>query len=225
MEILDRYKEIIGSVENPLVLELGACDGYHSLIMLDILKDSGKEYIYHLFEPNKDLHQSILGRIGHYIKSGDNVKLFKEAIGSSDGYMKFYKSGGQKIEDGVIKENYYGSSSIRKPKLVLEAWKEMTFEEDLVSVITLDSYIIREGIQDRVIDFIWADIQGAEVDLINGGKQYFENVRYLYTEYANSEFYEGEIDKNGIISMLPNFDVVEDYGGDILLINKKLNFK
>ncbi|MEN9248224.1 MAG: hypothetical protein Q6L50_08560 [Gloeomargarita sp. GMQP_bins_120] len=39
----------------------------------------------------------------------------------------------------------------------------------------------------RPYDFIWADVQGAEVDLIQGGLQALANTRYFYTEYANTE--------------------------------------
>lgn len=222
MEILDRLKGIITESENPIILEFGACDGYHSTLMLNMLKESGKSFKYHLFEPNNDLLQPVLNRVQPYLTENPNVKLFKEAIGASDGKMTFYKSGGQKVVNGQVTERYYGSSSIRKPKLVIEAWKEMTFNESQCDVVCLDTHVKREGIENEVIDFIWADIQGAEVDLINGGKEAFKKVKYLYTEYTDSELYEGEISLKEICALLPDFEIVEDYGGDVLLKNKNI---
>lgn len=223
MDILERFKQIISESQSPFIIELGACDGYHSRIMLDLLEKTGKEFHYHLFEPNKDLLGPIKSRINHYIeKYPNNVKLIECAIGENSGTLVFYKSGGYKKENGKIVDHYYGSSSIRKPKLVLEGWKDMTFNEELCNVLSLDDHIKTNSLENKTIDFIWADIQGAEVDLIKGGKEAFKNVKYLYTEYANAEYYEGEIGLNEICSMLPDFDMIEDYGGDVLLKNRNL---
>lgn len=220
MDILERFKEIISISEKPFVLEFGACDGYHSRIMIDMLNATGKKYTYHLFEPNKDLLHLITDKLPEI--NTKQVYLINQAIGAENGNFPFYKSGGEEVENGKVLARYFGSSSIRKPKLVIEAWTQMTFEELTADITTLDSHIILAEEQGRIIDFIWADIQGAEVDLINGGKETFKNVRYLYTEYANAEFYEGEISREQILELLPDFEMIEDYGGDILLKNKNL---
>lgn len=221
MEIIQRFENIISNSNYPIVMEFGACDGYHSRLMIDIILKKTNTFQYHLFEPKKDLHESIYNRIGHLINQlPNNIKLFDKAIGADNGKMKFYVSGGQRIVNGQVLDSYYGSSSIRKPKLVTQAWKDMTFYESNCDVITFDEHIKVQGLSGKIIDFIWADIQGAEVDLINGGKDAFKNVKYFYTEYANSEFYEGEIGLKEICNMLPNFELVQDYGGDVLLKNK-----
>jgi hypothetical protein len=41
-------------------------------------------------------------------------------------------------------------------------------------------------------------------------------------EYCESELYEGEINLNKILELMPNFEVVEDYNGDVLLKNKNI---
>jgi hypothetical protein len=43
-----------------------------------------------------------------------------------------------KYENGLITDSYYGSSSVRKPKLVLEAWKDMQFTETICKSTTFD---------------------------------------------------------------------------------------
>jgi FkbM family methyltransferase len=219
MDILKRLESIISELERPILFEFGMCDGYHSNLMLSILSKNKKPFIYHGFEPVYDLYKNIILK---YDTSLGNVMYFNKAISSQTGIVEFYKSGGYKIENNQIKEHYCGSSSIRKPKLVIESWKDMTFEKTFVEAITFDEHINQFSLNNQIIDFIWADIQGAEVDLINGGKETFNNVRYFYTEYENLEYYEGEIGLQEICNMLSNFEIVEDYGGDVLLKNKNI---
>jgi|LakMenEpi03Aug12_release.lakeMendotaPanAssembly.Ray.scaffolds.fasta_scaffold363170_2 FkbM family methyltransferase len=224
MDILERLVDITSTSESPFVIEFGACDGYHTNLMLDIITKNKIDYKYHIFEPIESLIPHIKNRIFRYINSNPlNVRIFNEAISSQTGQFSLYQSGGGKTENGVVVENYYGSSSIRKPKLVTEAWSEMTFTEITCNAITFDDYLKREGLENQIIDFIWADIQGAEVDLIKGGVEAFKNVRYFYTEYCESELYEGEINLQGILDLLPDFEIVEDYNGDVLLKNKFLH--
>lgn len=219
MEILERFKGIVANAERPVVYEFGACDGYHSQIMINILAQTGKAFIYHAFEPVAELHDNI-----HlFFPSNATVKLWNYAISDNVGISDLFKSGGTKVVNNQIVDRYYGSSSIRKPKLVTEAWKEMTFTKEQVKTTTFDAHLIANGLDTKVIDFVWADIQGAEIDLINGGANAFKNVKYFYTEFSDSELYEGEIGLSKICEMLPNFEVVEVYAGDVLLKNKLID--
>lgn len=220
MEILQRFEGIVSERPRPVVMEFGACDGYHSRIMIDFLIRQRKDFIYHLFEPKQDLKISIENNLKSYLTEMPNkVKFFHKAIGAQMGEVDFYESSGMKVVDGHVKEVYYGSSSIRKPKLCTEVWEDMRFTLKKCIVDTFDNHLAEHQLTNEVIDFIWADIQGAEVDLIMGGKKAFDNVRYFYTEYVNDEHYEGEIGLNEILKMLPNFEIVEDYGTDVLLKN------
>lgn len=229
MEILQHFARIIENVKAPIVLELGMCDGYHSNLMLSIIKSKDRLFMFNGFEPNADLHPNILNNIkGHLMFNHGIIAIVQHAVGAEVGEMTFYKSGGVKMEKGKIVDRYYGSSSIRKPKLIKGVYPSMTFQETKVFVTTLDHHVknIMPGYDSSgmdKIDFIWSDIQGAEVDMIKGGKETFKKVRYLYTEYINGEHYEGQgIGVQSILDLLPDFEVVEDYGGDVLLKNKLL---
>jgi FkbM family methyltransferase len=219
MNIFEKFKEIIGQSSKPIVFEFGMCDGYHSNLLLDVLSANGRGFIYHGFEPVKELFDGIHLRYNSNIGQATKHNL---AIGRVVGQVEFYKSGGERIENGVVKDRYYGSSSIRKPKLVTEAWTSMTFETRTAQSATFDYLQSSLGLQNEIIDFVWADIQGAEIDMIEGGKNALQKVRYLYTEYNNSELYEGEIGLSGICSLLPNFEIIEDYKGDVLLRNTSI---
>ena len=79
----------------------------------------------------------------------------------------------------------------------------------------------------KTVDLLWADVQGAEVDLIEGGRETLARTSYLYTEYSNAELYAGQINLEEILARLPgwrvvqNFPTTEDYA-DVLLENTRL---
>jgi len=221
MNILDRFKQIIDKATYPFILEFGVCDGWHSDKMIEKLKQTQKPFIYHGFEPNKDLHPQIMDKLkGHLFFNPGLISVFPNAIGMFDEELTFYKSGGQLVVKGKVKDNYYGSSSIRVPKNVKQSYPSMTFTEEKVFVKSLDTHIRQQKLEGFPIDFIWADVQGAEGDLIRGGENTFKNVKYFYTEYDNGESYQGQENLQGILELLPDFEIVEDYGGDVLLRNK-----
>lgn len=230
MEILERIEQIVKNTEKNEIIfyEFGVCDGHHTAILLNILQNSKKKYKYFGFEPVVSLHPKI--RINS--KNNPNFILSDKAIAATSDEVVFYESGGYKVENGNIIDHYYGSSSIRRPVLCNKFWPDMVFNETKIKTTTFDENIILHNIQNEIIDFVWADIQGAEVDLINGGKNAFKNVKYFYTEYVNYEMYgldkggdglyDGEIGLEMILEMLPDFEIVENYGCDVLLKNKNL---
>jgi hypothetical protein len=88
-----------------------------------------------------------------------------------------------------------------------------------VSVRSLDSFCEEFGI--GTVDFIWADIQGAEGDLIAGGANALARTRYLMTEYCNEELYEGQPSLGVILQLLPgSWRILCCDGNDALLCNE-----
>ena len=79
-----------------------------------------------------------------------------------------------------------------------------------------------EGLRIDTVDFIWADVQGAEGDMIRGGLRVLSRTRYLYTEWSDDELYEGQATLTEILRLLPDFRVVELWSDDVLLENTRL---
>jgi FkbM family methyltransferase len=74
--------------------------------------------------------------------------------------------------------------------------------------------------QDEVC-LLHMDVQGAELNIIKGMGEFKDKINYIYTEYSDEELYENQGTKQQIIDLLgPNWIVVFDFGGDILLKNK-----
>jgi 2-O-methyltransferase len=84
--------------------------------------------------------------------------------------------------------------------------------------MTLDTWSEQHQIGNA--DFIWADVQGAESDLVEGAARFLKSSRYLYTEYSNDEWYEGQVTLNELLEKLPDFDLVRRYQMDALFENK-----
>lgn len=226
MDILERLDGIIADTKDFTMLELGACDGYHTKQFLDKLVASNRPFVFHAFEPEEANHRTVVSVVWSVFQGGfqasgrprEAIQVHKKAIGADCGVKDFYVSGGYRRDaSGNVLDHYYGSSSIREPKNALTAWPDMTFTKSTVEVVSLDSIFANTP-----IDFIWADIQGAEVDMIRGGIDTLKNTRYLYTEYCDGELYEGEIGLKEICTRLHYFDVVEDFGGDVLLKNRMI---
>jgi len=215
MEIFDRFIQIVSSSDNPVIFEFETCDGQHTNVMCSILKQMHKKFKYHAFEGD----YRIIPRFWEINNNHVNeIVLNNAAIGNKDDIVTFNLSGGSESREGHFKQAFYGSSSIRKPKKTLEYWPDMTFEESKVKCYKFDTYY--NDVNPGIVDFIWADIQGAEGDLIDGGQEALSKTRYLYTEYSNDELYEGEIGLDEIVKKLPgSWTVVENYGSDVLLKN------
>lgn len=219
-DIFNYIEEIIDSKDELLFFEFGMCDAHHSYKIMDLIEYKNKRFNYHGFEPVDYLYKQIKDNIKKY-QFGEFIILNK-AIGDKDGIVDFYQSGGEKKEDGKITDTYYGSSSINEPKNVFIYWSDMTFEKKQIESIKFDTYIKENNLKNKIIDFVWADIQGAEINLIRGGKKTFKNVRYFYTEYSNGGLYKGDKGLDGILKALPDFEIECDYQGDVLLKNKYL---
>jgi 2-O-methyltransferase len=115
-------------------------------------------------------------------------------------------------------EGWDQSGSLRAPKSHKIVWPWVKFESIVaVQVRRLDTWARENGI--GTVDFIWVDLQGAEGDLISGGREALARTRYLYTEYSNDELYEGQPNLVQLMEMLPNFSVLSRYAMDVLFKN------
>lgn len=206
-------KELISqlvSKPNPTILEIGSNDGTNTLWFLEVFP-SPKIFC---FEPDP---RAAL-RFKDKIRNRPQVSFFEYAIGDKNSKETFYMSGGR--ENDTMPDGWDCSGSIRKPKNHLKVHPWCKFEKILIETKTLDTWCQENGID--MIDFLWMDVQGAEIDVIREGRTALKNTRYLYTEYSNKELYEGQLTLKQLLRELPEFEVVIRYSDDILLKNKHL---
>lgn len=141
------------------------------------------------------------------------ASLIETAIGAVEGRATFHQSSGQP-EPGASAD-WDKSGSLRAPKTHLQTWPWCKFETTIeVPVSPLDRWTRELGL-DRV-DFLWADVQGAESDLIAGAAETLRMTRYFFTEYTNAEWFEGQIDLPAMRALLPDFEIVKLFSDDVL---------
>jgi FkbM family methyltransferase len=211
---LNELPRLLGK-DDPVILDIGCNDGSHTLEFLRLFA-SARVYA---FEPDPRALASFRSKV-----NDARAGLFDLAISDEDGVTEFH------VSDGVPPAEWKDlrpagwdlSGSIRKPKehLAENPWCEF---KETISVRTkrLDTWRREEGVES--IDFIWADVQGAEENLIRGGAEALRRTRYFYTEYSDRELYEGQIGLREIRGLLPDFDVLYRFSNDVLLKNRALS--
>ena len=211
---LDYIRRLIGD-DAQVIVEVGAHHGWHTAAFLQTFSNA----TIYAFEPDPRAIKQFSASI-----SGPRVHLFKMAVGAMDGEAKFHVSSG--LPPGidpvgaatVYPRGWDQSGSLRVPKTHKERWPWCRFDSVMnVTVCRLDTWARENSI--GTIDFIWADTQGAEGDLISGGQATLAKTRYLYLEYSNDEIYEGEPTLQMLLDMLPNYSVVKRFPNDVLLKN------
>jgi FkbM family methyltransferase len=151
-------------------------------------------------------------------------EVYELALSNTNQPMDFYLSSGTssgRVSEAILQENDWScSSSLKKPTGHLTLHKWITFPNKvLVQCSKLDDF---EPLKNTKIDFMWVDVQGAEDLVFSCAQETLKNTRYVYTEYCNKQLYEGQLNLQGVLELFPDFKVLFDYGGDILLQNIKL---
>ena len=188
-----------------MILDIGANCGQTTAELLKVLP---RATIF-AFEPDP----RAIAKFRHSIDS-PRVQLQECAVGATNGTISFHQSSGAE-HIAEYAEGWDQSGSIRKPRTHLQVWPWVKFDRQIeVPIVRLDDWAAQHGIGS--VDFIWADVQGAESDLIEGASRVLSSNRYFYTEYSNSEWYEGQVTLPDLVQMLPGFEMVRRYPMDVL---------
>lgn len=197
--------------ERLVILECGSNDGSETLSFLSRWPDAR----VFCFEPEPRAISEWKSRV-----KDERATLFEFALGREDGESKFYRSSG--VCPFFDHEGPWNKSgSIRIPTGHKKIWPWVKFEEEsVVRTRSLDSWSRENGVTH--VDLIWADVQGAEEDLILGGMETLSRTKYLYTEVYDVPIYEGQVGLDGILSHLPGWRVLRRFPTDVLLANESL---
>jgi FkbM family methyltransferase len=137
------------------------------------------------------------------------LQLIECAIADHDGFTWFHQCGND--VDMAI-----NSGSIRRPTGHLQHFPWCTFMRSIeIPCVTLDSLFPRMD-----IDLIWCDVQGAERDVIAGGLETLKRTRFLFLESELVEFYEGQALRPELLSMLPDWEVIQECECNLFLRNR-----
>lgn len=210
MRIMELYKSILAGVPSPMVIELGANNGFHTEIMSKLVPAA----TIHAFEPDPRVYELLTLRT----KALMRVRRILSAVADVDGEIPIHLSSGHESRPDKQPQSFTGSSSIMQPSGVLTAYPDMRFEQAKTKVCRLDTYCKANRI--GRVDFIWSDIQGAELRMIAGARETLARTRYLYTEFNDQRMYEGDGTLADIVAAL-GWEVVETFDSEALLRNPK----
>jgi len=205
MKIQEYVQMLFAGKKNIVILELGSNDCQTTVELYNLLTEVGCTFKYYCFEMVPALAE--WGK--KKMLENDNVQVLNFAV--SD------KSEKNKTFSHSTNEKYNGSSSLKEPKNVFTHWPDLTFTNSTCDTISVDAFCDMFGID--YVDFIWADLQGSEDLMIAGAVNMLPKIDYLYTEY-NKDLYRGALDVTELKQLLPAFDIVKDFGGDVLFKNK-----
>lgn len=212
---------LLGEKAHYHILDIGTYDGKDAKGIIDLLP-SAEAHCFEADPRSQQLFRSIHGQ------DNEKIQLYTVAIGNEDAIVTFHQSDSETRRHEHNPKSWSASSSLKQPKTHLELFPEVEFKKEIqVKCYKLDTWY-KNNLFPYVIDFIWADVNGAEEDVILGGLNTLnKHTRFLYIEFSNKELYKDSINKEKLLSLLPDFKVLGTYNyqgnfGNVLLKNKNL---
>lgn len=193
---------------NPIIIEAGAQFGEDTEWMSQMWPQ-GKIYA---FEPSPVSFPSVQT----VAAKNNNVFAYHLALSNTKGEFSFYLAG--------------GASSLLKPTT---SFNNDYFHADLdhpiiVPVTTLDEWASDNKIAN--IDFLWLDMEGNEMNALEGALISLKNVKLIYTEVNLQRFWENCVMYDELTVWMNNHGFVEIWAdiqphwhGNVVFMNTNIN--
>lgn len=198
--------ELIASLlpDNPKVVEAGAQFGEDTRWMSNLWPKGA----ILAFEPSPDSYPSL----EKLAAVQPNVFSFQLALSNTNGEMAFYLSG--------------GASSLLPPQ---DHFNDDYFHVDLenpimVQVARLDEWLEQQGISK--VDFLWFDMEGNELNALQGTGRHLREITLIYTEVNLQRFWKGCVlyselkdwlETQGFVEIWS--EIIPDWQGNALFLN------
>lgn len=120
----------------------------------------------------------------------------------------------------LCKNELDGNSSILPPEFVAE--RSVFVDPAQVQTYSLNDIYQLFGLD--AVDLLWCDVQGAEREVIRGGREALSRTRYAFLETTRVPFYHGQALKWELVNLMSEIGwrVLEDYD-DNMLFEKVVN--
>lgn len=164
--------------ENPVILEAGGHYGEDTVL---IVKKWPESTVYS-FEPCPSYYSKLEKAVAHL----HNVYIFPFGLFSTTGFYTFH-----------VSKNWDGASSLLQDNHLPVA----IYDDYQISVFcqNLDEWAEQTHLDH--IDYMWLDIEGAELEVLNSAPKILQTVRAISCELNYREFRKG----------MPHFQVVVDF--------------
>ncbi len=163
--------------DNPIIIEGGAFIGNDTLRMAKTWPDG----TIYAFEPIPE----IFNHLYHNTKDYQNIYPIQLALGTQNGPSLFWPAQNPKKNRSPSQ-----AGSLLPPKERL-TWSDITFSEPIeIPTVTLASWVKEQQIDN--IDFLWLDLQGYELPVMQASKSLIQQIPFIYTEVHFIEAYQGQ---------------------------------
>lgn len=201
----DYAVEIVSHVSRgTTIIELGAHHGHDTALLYDA---AGKPCQYIAVEADPRNLSVLEWRLGSRA-----VTILHAAVWDRLAMVDLHLSQGSAT----------GSSSVRTPLHHLEHFPDIPFHgTSQVAAVPLDSIAATYGIEH--VDLIWCDIQGAEKNMVAGGRKTLAQTSWLLTECDRIEMYEGQATRDELLDLLgSDWELVAEWpeNANLLLRNR-----
>lgn len=151
------------------------------------------------FEPIIDLFAQLMANTTGY----EQIIPIRAALADRIGNATFWPS-----EDPTKPGKHAQAGSLLKPKERL-SWSEIKFNEPFnIETTTLNNWAEEEKIEQ--IDFLWLDLQGYELPVLQGASKLLDRISFIYMEVHFVEAYAGQKLYPEVVAWLEkhNFEVI-----------------
>lgn len=205
------------------IFEIGSCEGEDTIRLKKAFPNS-TVYTFEALPKNIKIIEKNLNR---YKLPADRV--YELALSDSNGTAEFHVSSGHPDELPKTKGWDYGnkSSSLLPPKKHKKILKWVKFNE-LIKVKTqrLDDFCKENKVMK--IDFIYLDVQGAELMVLEGAGEFLKKIGAIWMEVEAVELYKGQPLKTDVEKFMQDNefrrikDTVDNISGDQLYVRSEL---
>jgi len=209
-------REFVKTV-SPLILEIGCHEGTDTLAFLESMPQA----TIFCFDCESRAIARWYNNLQKRRQLSSSVFLVPKAVADVDGSRMFHASTGR----AGYREDWDFSGSLSQPTGHYQRSPEIKFKDPIdVPCIRLDTwYDTRYGdTSNTVIDFVWADVQGSQLFVIEGAQETFKKVRYLYIESHSTPLYADEPTQEELIKKLaPWFCPIGIYARENILFEQR----
>jgi FkbM family methyltransferase len=206
-----------------IIFDIGSCEGEDTIK----LKRKFPNSTIYSFEPLPSNVKIIKKNFKKYGIPDNHV--FQIALSNDEGISEFYVSSGHPDELPKTTDWNYGnkSSSLLPPKEHTKVLKWIKFSKKInVKTQRLDLFCQENSI--GKIDFIYLDVQGAELMVLQGAGDMLQKVGMIWLEVEAVELYKNQPLKTDVERFMQknNFmrvkDTVDKISGDQLYVHRNL---
>lgn len=199
MSLLIKKHELLPLVaqyipERPVIVEAGAFTGSDTIKMVT----QWPQAIIHAFEPVPSIFEQLQKKSTQF----KQIHTYNLALSSHTGTAQFH------VAQNPTKTNTIcQAGSLLNPTERL-TWSPVTYPHTIsVNTITLDQWATEYTISQ--IDFLWLDVQGHELSVLQSSPQIIDTLTALYLEVHFINAYEGQASYEQINQWLADHHFIE----------------